>query len=447
MASLALWVPVHRAATHLSFNYNEGWNAYWADAVMHGHRVYAEPPGYTVANYPPLWFHLLAAMGRPFGGVNPAGRWIALAALLAVAALAGWIAARMARSWRAGAVAAPLVVLAVSALAPQYIAMNDPQMLAHALILAGVAVLMIRSESLGAVALSAILCCLGLFVKHTLVAFPAAIFLHLFLVNRRRAFLWISTASAAALILTAWTLARDGAHFFAHLFGPRSYSATSSAGGLLACLYMCGLVSVAGAFGAFRLSRGDRRHPLVLMLACGLVEALLVGGASGVASNAVFDAVFALCMLAGVACASMARLPRLAMLAPVLLGAGFLPAGHPVLRGGTARKIENVALAEREYAADLDYLRGIPGPALCEDLLLCRDAGKPLLYEPFNAGEYIRAGRVDAHPILDDLRAHRFAVVILARPSSDRFPPEVLATIRDSYRVDRQSASRVFLRP
>jgi hypothetical protein len=447
MAALALRVPIHRAASRLSFNYNEGWNSYWAGAVLEGKGVYASPPGYTVANYPPLWFHLLASAKGAFGGVNPAGRWIELAALLAAAGLAGFAAARQARSWRAGAVAAPLMVLSVAAVAPQYIAMNDPQMLAHALLLAGVAAYLCRGESLVWICASAVLCCLGLFVKHTLVAFPSAVILHLALTNRRRAMVWISTAGLTAALLTWWIFARDGAYFIPHLVGPRTYSATAAAAGLLACLYLCGLVTLAGVFAAYRLARNDRRHLFVLMLAFGLVEALAVGGASGVASNVAFDAVFALCMLAGVGSASMPNRPLLAAVVPILLGACFLPAGHPVLHPGAAGKIENLARAERDYTNDLAYVRGIPGPALCEDLLLCYEAGKPLLYEPFNAAEYIRAGRSSAQPVVEDLRAHRYAVLVLERPASDRFPPEVRAAVEAHYRVERQSAVRVFLQP
>lgn len=447
MTAFVLRVPIHRAATRASFNYNEGWNAYWAGAVLQGKGVYASPPGYTVANYPPLWFHLLASAAGPFGGVNAAGRWIALAALLAAAGLAGFAAARQASSWRAGAVATPLVVLAVASVAPQYIAMNDPQMLAHTLILAGVAAYLCRPESTGWICASAVLCCLGLFVKHTLLAFPAAVVLHLLLTNRRRAVAWIAAAAAASTLLIVWILARDGPYLFPHILGPRAYSATAAAGVLLACLYMCGLVTLAGALAAYRLAREDRRHLLVLMLGFGLAEALVVGGASGVASNVVLDALFALCMLAGVGFASITGLPRLAVVAPVLLGVCFLPAGHPVLHPGAAAKISLLARAEQEYVDDLAYVRGIPGPALCEDLLLCYEAGKPLLYEPFNAGEYIRAGRASVQPVVEDLRAHRYAVLVLDRPPSNRFPPEVLTVVNTNYRAARESAARVMLRP
>ncbi len=183
------------------------------------------------------------------------------------------------------------------------------------------------------------------------------------------------------------------------------------------------------------------------MLAFAAVESLLAAGASGVASNTAFDAVFAVCMLAGLVGATMPDMPRVQWAAPLLLGVCFLPAGHPVLHGGTAARMKHLAEAEQEYAADLAYLRGIPGPALCEDLLLCHEAGKPLLYEPFNASEYIRAGRVKAQALVEDLRAHRFAVLVLERPPSKRFPPEILAAMHSYYQVKRETATRTFLRP
>ena len=45
--------------------------------------------------------------------------------------------------------------------------------------------------------------------------------------------------------------------------------------------------------------------------------------------------------------------------------------------------------------------------ALCEDLLLCFAAGKPLLVDPYNARQMILTGRLDEASLLADVRRHR----------------------------------------
>jgi hypothetical protein len=66
-------------------------------------------------------------------------------------------------------------------------------------------------------------------------------------------------------------------------------------------------------------------------------------------------------------------------------------------------------------------------------------AGHPVLHPG--------AGRASAQPLVEDLRAHRYAVLVLDRPASNRLPPQVLAAVNAHYRAAHESAARVMRRP
>jgi hypothetical protein len=56
-------------------------------------------------------------------------------------------------------------------------------------------------------------------------------------------------------------------------------------------------------------------------------------------------------------------------------------------------------------------LKSTDGPAICEDLLLCYEAGKPIDYDPYYVKDQILIGRVQESRILAMLTAHHYAAI------------------------------------
>ena len=69
--------------------------------------------------------------------------------------------------------------------------------------------------------------------------------------------------------------------------------------------------------------------------------------------------------------------------------------------------------AAAEFLAAAGRLLAIPGPALCESLLLCYEAGKPLIVDPFIARSDILSGRASEDALVADIAQHRFAVIVM----------------------------------
>jgi hypothetical protein len=83
---------------------------------------------------------------------------------------------------------------------------------------------------------------------------------------------------------------------------------------------------------------------------------------------------------------------------------------------------------EHQFQEQVAFLRSVPGPALCESLLSCYDAGKPYVYDPFNATRLVEFHRLSAQPLLEAVDRGAFAEVQLDQPIEEEYEDEVSAS-------------------
>jgi len=118
---------------------------------------------------------------------------------------------------------------------------------------------------------------------------------------------------------------------------------------------------------------------------------------------------------------------------------------------------------QREFLAAAAWLRAQPGAALCESLLLCFAAGKPLVVDPYNARQEILTGRAAEAELRRMIAERRFAVIALPeelradpgdpdRVAADvltllRFTPATLAAIAGDYAPAARLKAAVFYTP
>jgi hypothetical protein len=68
---------------------------------------------------------------------------------------------------------------------------------------------------------------------------------------------------------------------------------------------------------------------------------------------------------------------------------------------------------QAEFMRAAEFLAQTPGDALCDSLLLCQQAGKPLIIEPFATHAMILAKQLDERKVVGLIEQHRFAVIEL----------------------------------
>ena len=458
----ALWYPIQRISQSADINYNEGWNTYRADIAARGEPLYSQPPRFTVTNYPPLSFHILGFLGKLLGGFTAAGRWTALASLLFLAVAMAALVRQFSGQWPPGVYAAFLFVLGLAVFVPDRIGMNDPQFLGLALSFLGLCFYARNPRSNWLLCASAVAFAISLFTKHNLLAFPAAVGLHLLFERAWKHFaVWLGALAAMSvgfLLLTFWW---DGPYFFAHLLAPRSYSIMSGWGRIEP--YLLDFQILVAAAVLWSVSNATRSTRSLLVIA--LVLAHLIGfgfaGGDGVVENVLFDALVMVVVITAIAIGDLE--PKLISLRfgnLVLLLALFMP------YLGVLALLPRILFNERQVSKlrpNLDaefrqaaaFLESRPGPALCEDLLLCYDAGKPPVFDAFYVHSQVKIGRLSEADVLENVQGSRFPSIEIDVPAgqplapvaSFRFSEPVMRAVLDRYRPAVRNSQFTLLVP
>ncbi len=471
IALALLSYPALRMFGQFEINYNEGWNAYHQMRAIGGEALYRFDSPYVFNNYPPLSFYVVGVLGEGFGGPVLAGRMVSIVSVLGVAVLLGLAVRDMGGRAIDGVLAGACWVCFLVVTAHNYIGMNDPQMLGHLLMAAGLAVY-VRNPSRPSRLFVALLCFwLALLVKHTLLAIPLAVGIDLLFRSPRLAGR-VFAAAAALSVLTALALyGLYGAAFFEQLLAPREFSVVRAAIQTIEFLVrvQVPLVFVAASLTLFH--RGRHERLVLVSLGLGLALGVVYSGGAGTSLNVFFDVLIALALGAGLIAARASTLFRHERLGwrrcAMLMLAGFVafaPAlAVPRLVWQSVASIGGQAgERERAFAADIAFARSVEGPTICNSLLVCFTLGRPFLFDPFNSYQAMMLGRVSAEPLLDDLRSGRIALVQIGYGELNDgvtprlrtqprlftlFSEEFLAVLQARYRIAWRGASGAFLVP
>src|SRR5512135_3213524 len=181
------------------FDPNEGWNAYFAELAMRTGSPYPPAGGFLVNNYPPLSFYLIGRLARINGDAIVMGRVVSLLSVSVTAFGIGRILAFMGCS-RSQAIFAALLFIACLMLTSDYVGIDDPQLVGHAISLWGAFVLLRAPGNARNSVIAALLFVVAFFVKHNLVWLPLALAAWLTLVNRRSALNLVASGAIFLLI-------------------------------------------------------------------------------------------------------------------------------------------------------------------------------------------------------------------------------------------------------
>ena len=403
----------------VSFNPNEGWNAFQAlRAIGVGGPLYPPAAALTSNNYPPLSFLVVgwAARGTGIDAVV-AGRVVSLMSLLATAGGVAWAVRRLRpRDAWAPAAAAGLVLGFAATQFRAYLAMDDPQWLAHAIMTPALALLIPATPNAAPdkarTAAAAVLVVLGGLVKHNLLALPLAATAWLAWRHRAALGVWLAVGIAGAgLALTATVAAYGSAGVSDVLVVARQGSWTrmvrSAAGPLAASVP---LMAAAGLLWSSR--RSDRRVELPLLFAAVAVPfGVYQRSGAGVNFNAHFEALVALSVCAALTLASAreARDPqRKSLLAALCLLPLLVLA--PLAAAATLKEVRALPAERRAWTEMERAVAAAPGPVACETPTLCFRAGRPFLLDFFLEGQRLAAGG-DREPLRRALAERRIVWV------------------------------------
>jgi 4-amino-4-deoxy-L-arabinose transferase-like glycosyltransferase len=462
-------VPFARAFFRFEIDYNEGWNIYNAATVAAHRWLYPARYGLTSVNYPMLSFWLMAQLHHLTHEYLFTARIVSLLSLLASGILVSAIVRKLSCTWTPALLAGLYCVAIFCANADNYVGMDDPQMLAQAVFLVALYIFVRDRDGWLSIAVSALLFVIAGCIKHSPIDFPLAVLVELLLVSRWRA-IWFSVCGLGFMAFAlALNVKYGGPHFFDQLLAPRGYSAAKAAIQLRNILGPILLPLCVSLYTAWQLRKDRGKRIAALLLACSMLVGGYFGGGEGVSFNALFTVFIATAILAGLFAAeySVPHVSRtyrdqsdraatqltLATATPLAL---FLWLFIPMILSGNWQpisKLHAAAASQTRFDKEVAAIAATPGDALCESLLKCHYAGKPYLYDPFNATRLARLGKLDETILIEGIRSRRFGAIQLDvglddpaeidrvdSALTDRFTPQMLAAISANYALTLKDA-------
>ncbi len=413
LAALFLVWPVWRAVLPLEIWGNEGWNAYHADTAIRGGMLYPPPDGLVANNYPPLSFYIVGALSRLFGDALYVGRALSIMATLGIGAAAAMIVRQFGGGRAASLLAGLWFVATMARFFDYYLGMNEPQLLGLALMAWGLVWLLSRHAAGRAVEPAVLLMVLAGFVKHNAVVVPLIALAWIARGSWRqalRAAIAGGAAAAAGLALCAWVFAP---YFVVDMLLPRTYELARSFTNLGRLQFILPAL-VLWAIWAWPERRTRPAQFTALLIGAGLIMYMVQKAGAGVDENAQFELVFAAAIGIGLAydrlpsdplrtgwSADAIRLVVLGVLIVRLLLSTRLEFAavlfSPQYRALAA---EHAAVARSEAAR----VAALPGPVACTNLVICRAAGKPFVFDPFKVDMMVATGTISAAQLFDTMR-------------------------------------------
>ena len=452
-------VRLHDASTVTPLSYNEGWNAYHALRFQLTGTPYPPAGGLVTNNYTPIWFPLVAWMGAFTQSLVFAGRVVATIgffAILVSASVIGWTL-----RGRVGALLSLVTVAYVLATeAHVYIGIADPQFLAQGI--AAIALMLaVRAKHtrdplyLWATAIAV----LAGYFKYNLAALPFALLVAA-LFEGRGAFVRVMLVAAATLLFGYVLCALAGGFGWpVQLLSARVYTVSRLLRQAIPFVTENALGILIAFAGISTLPRGHVQRVLGVYMLGALPLAVFFVGGEGVAINIFFDTMIV--MAIGVSLAigvrpAVARVVREQRVIATLpaWGSGVVLAAFLAIIGitqilDTAIRVRHPeAFNERaeKFRDDLAFLKSLPGNAICYDLDLCYLAGKPMIYDPFNAYQALATGAISTDSARALLHADNVQIVHISNPPNPIWgvPSPMTAEVAAEFDVARTNVNGVF---
>lgn len=415
---------------------------------------------FAIANYPPVYPSLLALIDKAFGPSFIAARALTLLAALSCAALIAATVRTITRDLRAAAIAAALFLASPYTVFWSTLVRID--LVALALSLGAILLVARRPEArstpFGAAAL---LLAAALTRQSHLLAGPLAVAGALYAIRPSRAAAFLATLALSATMAVGSLHAATGGGFYLHTVtaNANEYSLPllrKFIGDLIE--YATPILGLSAMYLARYLWRREPRDPRSVLLALyfgGTVLSSLTIGKVGSHVNYFLELVASTAILGGVIAATWGKLeaprPRRATLA--LLGAQIaLACGTAILRP------ENMVGKLRlrgEFAELAQVISAEPREILADETMgLLVISGHRLMLQPFELTQLSRQGLWDQSPVVADIRARRFGLVLLndgpSNPDSwvkERWTPEMLSAIHEAYEATGALAGATLYRP
>jgi hypothetical protein len=452
--------PVTRAFLHIELNYNEGWNAYNAQAAAHRFPLYSPKYSWTTVNYPIVSFYVIGYLSRVFGDPVIIGRLISLTSLLLSSVFVALIVRKLTGNWSAAIFGASFCLTLFCTVVSGYVGMNDPQLFAHPFFLIGLLLYLGGPFSNGMILAVVALFVLGGNIKQNLIPAPLAVLIDLLVVSRTKAARFILFASVLLSASIAINMIVGGPFFISKLLAPRNYSFLDVLRFLQTYETIQVPLIISIAWSIWQI-RNKKFRVIALYFLGSLFVGIAFSGGGGVSVNTYFDNFLAMSIIMGLFLDSVWQLPiphlqkgsswRWVPLVLLSLPLPFMLRESPYYN--LRKYLSQLPVKERQFKAEVSFLTMQPGPAICESLLRCYYSGKPYVFDPFNSTNLVGFNKLNGKGIVQKIAEKGYGAIQTYIPVTEMtrpyefFPNDILDAIDRYYQISWRDSDCVIYVP
>lgn len=418
------------------------------------HNDFSKPP-YTISNYPPIFLLLQAPFAKIFGPAFWYGRGISFVAALVTALMIGLALYTLTGEWLSAVFGG--VLLLVFPYVQYWSLLNRIDALALGLSWIGIFVLVRWHERKWGIPVAALFLILSIYTRQSYaLAAPAGAFIWLLVMRKfRKAFeLALEVGGVTLILFVAVNLLTRGGFFLNIVTANVNSFSWDTVGHYASELWDNAyfLVIFACAYLAIeRFGTHTRTWPLAVPYLVGAVLSAITVGKDGSNVNYLFELAAALAFTGGAALAwaGRNRWVRVVILVVLVMQMSLMVDWDYSYNGRLTGKTDNEAEIARLY----EVVRQTNGIVLADEYMgLLPLAGKRIFYQPFEYKMLSDGGLWDQTPFLDQITAHKFALLILFDPPNwssfeARWTKFERPTILSAYNMDNRIADTLIYTP
>jgi hypothetical protein len=304
--------------------------------------------------------------------------------------------------------------------------MNDPQLLAHAIIMTSAVVLWRYKFSRTALLAAAVLMIVAGLVKHLVIALPLAMTAWIAIYRRQQLAMWVIVSGSAVVAAIALVYLTQGAVFFHDMASSRLYSRQLVEAGTgrvwrsSGFLLILSAVALRAWVSRFSTLREQAAFALLYLVLAGVIGALAAGG-KGVDRNAFFDLLIATCLAVAIGLEHIRTRPAKdtrpalnpLLVSVIVMGCGGVFAIQAADQWPSRwRLVQQTDAREAAAVGVIGAIRTLGrGAAACEELSLCYWAGSAFKVDFFNYGQKLATAALPAGDCEETFSAHSVALI------------------------------------
>jgi hypothetical protein len=406
-----------RTGFHFSLDYNEGWNASYAQKVLNKEMLYAGSSPYIYNNYPPFSFYIIAFLSKASGDVLITGRYLSLFSVLLISFIVALIIKEKGGDLYETVFSGVFCIGLFSILANHYVGMNDPQLFGN--LLGTIALFVYIKSNKKLMFLIAFLLTLSVFIKHSLIILPISLLLDLFLDNYKKALRFILFMCINISVFIALLFIMSEQQFLFQIFNyesSRNFSVFQLIYNSSFELAWIQIPLVVGLISLFLFLKGGIARTILIYTLVSLIVGVYFTGGSGVDVNVFFDLFISLSVAVGFTLTYARNFlnkggstKSIYWLLPFIVSFGLiLQSPGKIIRPGLYKRYVE---KEKEFFNDTDILKEHAGMMITEDILLSYYSGKEFVFDAFNVSQLLQSGKLDENKLIGDIEKGKYSII------------------------------------